>query len=87
MLESDIKVVAEFLHRAVQLALLIQKESGSKLLKDFVSCCFYRTGGQGGCQAGEAAEEGCEGVRYQVAAARSVDVKDLKKPAGIEEED
>lgn len=36
MLEEDMKVVAEFLHRAVQLSLTLQKEAGSKLLKDFV---------------------------------------------------
>ena len=36
MKEADIKVVADFLHRAVQLSLLLQKEAGSKHLKDFV---------------------------------------------------
>ena len=35
MNEEDIKIVAEFLHRAVQIALTLQKEAGSKLLKDF----------------------------------------------------
>ena len=36
MTESDHRTVASFLHRAVQLALEIQKEAKSKLLKDFV---------------------------------------------------
>jgi len=36
MREDDLRTVAGFLHRAVQLSLLLQKESGSKLLKDFV---------------------------------------------------
>jgi hypothetical protein len=38
MLEADVRQVAEFLHRAVQIALAVQKEAGSKLLKDFVAC-------------------------------------------------
>jgi glycine hydroxymethyltransferase len=33
MKEDDIKTVAEFLHRAVQLSLAIQKQAGTKLLK------------------------------------------------------
>jgi glycine hydroxymethyltransferase len=36
MLEEDVKVVADFLHRAVQISLTLQKEAGTKLLKDFV---------------------------------------------------
>ncbi|KAI0027669.1 glycine hydroxymethyltransferase [Vararia minispora EC-137] len=36
MTEEDVKHVADFLHRSVQLALLLQKEAGSKMLKDFV---------------------------------------------------
>ncbi|KDE04809.1 serine hydroxymethyltransferase 1 [Microbotryum lychnidis-dioicae p1A1 Lamole] len=36
MKEPEMEVVAEFLHRAVQIALSAQKECGSKLLKDFV---------------------------------------------------
>ena len=31
--------VAEFLHRAVQLALTVQEQSGSKLIKDFLVAC------------------------------------------------
>jgi glycine hydroxymethyltransferase len=34
---KDMETVAAFLHRAVQIALVLQKEAGSKLLKDFVA--------------------------------------------------
>jgi glycine hydroxymethyltransferase len=37
MKEPEMVKVAEFLHRAVQISLQAQQESGSKLLKDFVS--------------------------------------------------
>lgn len=37
MKEEDIKIVASFLHRAVQLSLDLQREAGSKLIKDFVA--------------------------------------------------
>ncbi|KIL58017.1 hypothetical protein M378DRAFT_344470 [Amanita muscaria Koide BX008] len=36
MKEEDVKVVANFLHRSVQLSLQLQKAAGSKLLKDFI---------------------------------------------------
>lgn len=84
MTEEDHKKVAEFLHRAVQLSLVVQKESGSKLLKDFVK---FATEGDG---------EGAKGVRAlrkEVHAfARQwplpgVDVSNIKRPAGIEEDD
>lgn len=38
MVEADMRTVGEFLHRAVQIARVLQKEAGSKLLKDFVRC-------------------------------------------------
>jgi glycine hydroxymethyltransferase len=41
MREEDVKTVGEFLHRAVQIALLLQKEAGSKLLKDFLAYVYY----------------------------------------------
>ena len=50
MREDDIKVVADFLHRAVQLSLLLQKEAGSKLLKDFVRVATVPTEGKQGFQ-------------------------------------
>ncbi|WFD35380.1 glycine hydroxymethyltransferase [Malassezia cuniculi] len=37
MYEKDMEVVGEFLHRAVEIAGVLQKEAGSKLLKDFVA--------------------------------------------------
>lgn len=37
MYEKDMEIVGEFLHRAVQIAGVLQKEAGSKLLKDFVA--------------------------------------------------
>ncbi|KAL7750514.1 glycine hydroxymethyltransferase shm1 [Sorochytrium milnesiophthora] len=37
--ESDFVQVAEFLHRAVQIALRAQEQAGSKLIKDFVAAC------------------------------------------------
>ena len=84
MTEEDHKKVAEFLHRAVQLAISIQKESGSKLLKDFLK---FATEGNG---------EGAKGVlqlRKEVRAfARQwplpgIDVSNIKRPAGIAEDD
>lgn len=86
MVESDIKVVAEFLHRAVQLALLLQKESGSKLLKDFVSAASVeREGKEGAKLVKQLRKEVKEfATRWPLP---GVDVKELKKPAGIEEED
>lgn len=86
MVESDIKVVAEFLHRAVQLALLVQKESGSKLLKDFVSTASVEKEGKEGAKL-------VKQLRKEVKEFATkwplpgVDVKNLQKPAGIEEED
>lgn len=84
MKEEDHKTVASFLHRAVQLALVIQKEAGSKLLKDFLKAA---TTGNG---------EGAIGVKQLRKDVREfarrwplpgVDVSDLKRPAGIEEDD
>ncbi|KAG8958387.1 Serine hydroxymethyltransferase, cytosolic [Tulasnella sp. 419] len=81
--EPEMKKVAEFLHRAVQLSLSLQKEAGSKLLKDFVRVA---TTGDG---------EGAKGVRqlrHDVHEfARSyplpgVDVRNLKRPEGLEDD-
>jgi glycine hydroxymethyltransferase len=84
MTEKDIEQVTEFLHRAVQLALVLQKEAGSKMLKDFVRVA---TTGEG---------EGARGVKelrrdVRVFARQwplpGVDVSSLEKPEGIEEDD
>ncbi|KAI9509393.1 pyridoxal phosphate-dependent transferase [Russula earlei] len=50
MQEEDLRTVANFLHRAVQLSLLVQKESGSKLLKDFVRAATVHEEGKFGAQ-------------------------------------
>ncbi|KAG8875805.1 Serine hydroxymethyltransferase, cytosolic [Tulasnella sp. 332] len=82
MTEDAMKQVAEFLHRAVQLSLALQKEAGSKMLKDFVRVA---TTGEG---------EGAKAIRQLRVDvqefARSwplpgVDVNGLKKPEGCED--
>ena len=86
MFESDIKIVAEFLHRAVQISLLVQKESGSKLLKDFVATASTEQEGKEGAKL-------VKQLRKEVKEFATkwplpgVDVKNLTKPVGIEEED
>lgn len=50
MREEDLRTVANFLHRAVQLSLQIQKEAGSKLLKDFVRAATVPEDGKVGAQ-------------------------------------
>ena len=84
MRDEDIKVVADFLHRAVQLSLLLQKEAGSKLLKDFVRVATTAAEGkQGHLQVKQ--------LRDEVAAFASkwplpgVDVSTLQKPTGLHE--
>ncbi|KAJ4468858.1 serine hydroxymethyltransferase-domain-containing protein [Lentinula aciculospora] len=85
MTEADIKVVADFLHRTVQLSLLLQKEAGTKMLKDFVRVATTQEEGkQGFVQVKQLRDE----VR---AFARKwplpgVDTTDFQKPAGIEED-
>lgn len=84
MTEADHRTVAGFLHRAVELSLQVQSESGAKLLKDFV-----RAAAEGN---GEAAN-GIRSLRKEVRefARRwplpGADVQNLKRPEGIEEDD
>ena len=83
MLEDDHRVVAQFLHRTVQLSLLIQKEAKSKLLKDFLRVAEGDS---------ESAKKVLELRREVRQFARKwplpgVDVSNLKRPAGIEEDD
>lgn len=86
MVEEDIKTVAELLHRAVQLALVLQKEAGSKLLKDFVRVATTESEGKVGAKM-------VKELRRDVAAfARrwplpGADVSSLRRPAGIKEDD
>jgi glycine hydroxymethyltransferase len=86
MLESDIKVVAEFLHRAVQISLVLQKEAGSKLLKDFVRVATTPAEDKVGAQQVKDL-----GKEVRVFARRwplpGVDVSTLQRPAGIHEDD
>lgn len=84
MTEEDHKTVAKFLHRTVQLSLVLQKEAGSKLLKDFVRVA---TSGDG-----EGAKAVLELKKEVRAFARQwplpgVDVSSIKRPNGIEEDD
>ncbi|KAH0834846.1 glycine hydroxymethyltransferase [Lanmaoa asiatica] len=86
LVEEDIKIVAEFLHRAVQLSLVLQKEAGSKLLKDFVRVATTESEGKVGAKLVR------ELRRDVVAFARKwplpgVDVSRIQRPAGIEEDD
>ncbi|KAK7036559.1 glycine hydroxymethyltransferase shm1 [Paramarasmius palmivorus] len=85
MTEKDIKVVADFLHRTIQLSLVLQKEAGSKLLKDFVRVATTQEEGkQGFAQVKQLRDE----VR---AFAKQwplpgVDAASFKKPAGVDED-
>ncbi|KAJ6616439.1 pyridoxal phosphate-dependent transferase [Mycena sp. CBHHK59/15] len=85
MLEGDVKIVADFLHRAVQIALLLQKEAGSKLLKDFLHVATTpEEGNVGFARVRE--------LRREVQAFASqwplpgVDVARLSKPTGVEDD-
>jgi len=86
MVEEDVKIVAEFLHRAVQLSLVLQKEAGSKLLKDFVRVATTESEGKVGAKM-------VKDLRRDVVAfARQwplpgADVSNIQRPAGIEEDD
>lgn len=86
MLEADIKIVADFLHRSVQIALTLQKEAGTKLLKDFVSVATKQQEGKVGfAQVQELRKDVREFARRWPLP--GVDVKGLQRPAGIEEDD
>lgn len=80
------EIVAEFLHRAVQLSLVLQKEAGSKLLKDFIRVASTESEGKVGANLVR------ELRRDVVAFARQwplpgADVSNIQRPAGIEEDD
>lgn len=86
MLEDDIKVVADFLHRSVQIALTLQKEAGTKMLKDFVTVATIE-------QPGKVGYKQVQDLRKDVREfARKwplpgVDVSALQRPHGIEADD
>jgi len=83
MTEEDIKTVAEFLHRAVQLSLFLQKEAGSKLLKDFIRVATTE-GSAGAAQVTALRRDVVEFARRWPLP--GVDVSTLQRPAGIEED-
>jgi len=81
MKEADIKQVAEFLHRAVQLSLVLQKQAGSKLLKDFERAA---TEGQGAQAVAALRKDVQEFARRWPLP--GIDVNGLQRPAGIPED-
>lgn len=84
MTEADIQIVGDFLHRAVQLSLLLQKEAGSKLLKDFVRVATTQEEGKTGC---DKVKELRDEVRKFASKwpLPGVNVSTLTKPHGIED--
>jgi len=83
MTEEDTKKVAEFLHRAVQITLELQKESGSKLVKDLVRVALddKSTGYKAVKQLRKDVQEFAR--RWPLP---GVDTSNLKRPEGIEED-
>ncbi|KAI5120617.1 hypothetical protein M0805_008093 [Coniferiporia weirii] len=79
MTEEDHKTVASLLHRTVQLALALQKESKSKLLKDFL-----RVAEQSADVRELRAEVRAFARRWPLP---GVNVQNIVRPAGIEEDD
>ncbi|KAF7291855.1 Serine hydroxymethyltransferase [Mycena indigotica] len=84
MLESDVKIVADFLHRAVQLSLLLQKEAGTKMLKDFVRVATVQTEGKEGYVKVKELREEVQNFAMKWPLP-GVDVSTLTKPEGIVE--
>jgi glycine hydroxymethyltransferase len=85
MREDDLRTVANFLHRSVQLALLVQKESGSKLLKDFVRCATVPAEGKVGAQ--QVTELRREVRTFAKRFPLPGISGEIRRPAGIEEDD
>jgi glycine hydroxymethyltransferase len=85
MREDDLRTVARFLHRAVQLSLLVQKESGSKLLKDFVRTATVPAEGKVGAQ--QVAQLAREVREFSRRWPLPGITGPIVRPAGIEEDD
>lgn len=83
MTEEDIKVVAGFLHRAVQISLTLQKEAGTKMLKDFVRVATTQQEGKQGFAQVQALKTEVEEFASKWPLP-GVDVSTFKKPAGID---
>lgn len=84
MLEADIKEVADFLHRSVQIALTLQKEAGTKLLKDFVTAATTQQEGKVGFQQVQDLKKDVQAFATKWPLP-GVDVKNLQKPEGLHE--
>ncbi|PFH50519.1 hypothetical protein AMATHDRAFT_60940 [Amanita thiersii Skay4041] len=84
MKEEDIKAIANFLHRAIQVSLVLQKEAGNKLLKDFVRVATTEQEGKvGHGQVKQLRREVREfAMKWPLP---GVDVWNLKEPAGFME--
>ncbi|KAI6021634.1 glycine hydroxymethyltransferase [Pisolithus microcarpus] len=82
---NNIKVVASFLHRAVQLSILLQKEAGTKMLKDFVRVATTETEGKVGAKMVKELRQEVVGFARKWPLP-GVDVTRLQRPAGIEED-
>jgi len=83
MREEDVKIIASFLHRAVEITAQLQKEAGSKLIKDLLRV------------ADDSKSEGNKSLRALRKDVRDfarkwplpgVDVTSLTRPEGIEED-
>lgn len=84
MLEDDIKVVADFLHRSVQIALTLQQEAGTKLLKDFVTAATKQQEGKVGYQQVQDLKKDVQAFATKWPLP-GVDVASLQKPEGLHE--
>jgi glycine hydroxymethyltransferase len=78
------KQVADFLHRAVQLSLQLQKEAGTKMLKDFVRVATVGDG-----PGVKAVRELCRDVRgfARKWPLPGADIATIQRPVGVEEDD
>jgi glycine hydroxymethyltransferase len=84
MKEEDFKTVAGFLHRAIQIGLQLQKEAGSKLLKDFERVAL--TGDGEGAKAVKELRKEVRAFAKQFPLP-GVDLSTLTKPEGFEGDD
>jgi glycine hydroxymethyltransferase len=85
MKEEDMKTVAGFIHRALELAKVLQKEAGSKLLKDFVRVATKQEEGKSGYAQVQALRKEVHEFATKFPLP-GVDVSQLKKPAGIRDD-
>ncbi|KIY71184.1 glycine hydroxymethyltransferase [Cylindrobasidium torrendii FP15055 ss-10] len=84
MREADVEIVADFLHRAVEISLLLQKEAGSKLLKDFVRVATNQEEGKVGYTQVQELKKEVQAFASQWPLP-GVDLSTFKKPAGVED--